>query len=98
MKPILLPALGLLALASTSHAQQPPAQAPEGSPVKMFIMQLDADKDGKISLEEFILPQQEQFKFMDKDGDGYITEAEFEAFAQEMRQRMQQQMQQQPKP
>lgn len=97
MKSVLLPALGLLALAGPSHAQQPPAQAPQGSPIKMFIIQLDINKDGKVSLEEFMMPQQEQFKFMDKDGDGYITEAEFEAFAQEMRQKMQQ-LQQQPKP
>lgn len=98
MKAILPLALGLFVLTGTSQAQQPPAGAPQGSPIKMFITQLDGNKDGKISLEEFLMPQREQFKFMDKDGDGYITEAEFEAFAQEMRQKMQQQMQQQPKP
>lgn len=87
-------ALGLFALTPTVHAQQPP----QGSASKMFMQQMDANKDGKVSKEEFLKPQEEMFKLIDKDGDGSVTEAEAAAFAQEMHQRMQQQMQPQQKP
>lgn len=86
--------LGLLALAPVSYAQQ----SPQGAAGKMFMQQMDTDKDGKVSKDEFLKPQAEMFKVIDKDGDGFITEAEADAFAQEMRQRMQQQMQPQQKP
>ena len=64
----------------------------------------DANKDGKVTLEEFQAPteaelqaMEQQFKYMDKNGDGALTTDELEIFMQEMQQRMQQmqQMQQQ---
>jgi hypothetical protein len=44
-----------------------------GNPMDMF----DTDKDGKISKEEFPMP--DRFSDIDKDGDGFITESEFSA-------------------
>jgi len=44
-----------------------------GNPMDM----LDRDKDGKVSKEEFPMP--DRFSDFDKDGDGYITESEFSA-------------------
>jgi HlyD family secretion protein len=44
-----------------------------GTPMDMF----DRDKDGKVSKEEFPMP--DRFSAIDKDGDGYITESEFSA-------------------
>jgi len=46
---------------------------PRGNPMDM----LDKDKDGKVSKEEFPMP--DRFSDIDKDGDGYITESEFSA-------------------
>lgn len=46
---------------------------PRGNPMDMF----DRDKDGKVSKDEFPMP--DKFSDIDKDGDGYITESEFSA-------------------
>ena len=92
----LLTTAALLAMAAPLFAQmggqgQDPAQG--------FMMQFDQDKSGSVTLEEFKAPQvealEQQFSYMDKNGDGSIDQAEIEAFAAEMRQRMQQMQQQQ---
>ena len=90
----LVPAL-LMATALPVAAQpQQGANAP--SPTEMFMQQLDADKNGAVSEEEFLKPNREQFGYMDKNSDGSVTQDEIEAFHKEMQQRMQQmQMQQQ---
>jgi hypothetical protein len=49
----------------------PAGGQPFGNPME----RLDKDKDGKVSKEEFPMP--DRFSDMDKDGDGYITESEF---------------------
>jgi HlyD family secretion protein len=51
----------------------PAGGQPFGNPMEM----LDKDKDGKVSKEEFPMP--DRFSGIDKDGDGYITESEFSA-------------------
>ncbi|MBN1832992.1 MAG: HlyD family secretion protein [Deltaproteobacteria bacterium] len=51
----------------------PAGGQPFGNPMEM----LDTDKDGKVSKEEFPMP--DRFSGIDKDGDGYITESEFSA-------------------
>lgn len=91
MKSVLIPAVGLFALASASYAQQPASPPPQGKPSQIFMQQMDTNKDGKVSKEEFLRPQEEMFKHIDKDGDGFITETEVDDFAKEMRERMQQQ-------
>jgi prolyl-tRNA synthetase len=91
----LFPAL-LLAVSLPVVAQQP-GGAMGGSPSQMFMQQMDANQDGSVSLEEFQKPTNEQFKYIDKNGDGNLTADEVETFHQEIQQRMQQmqQMQQQ---
>ena len=95
-----LPAL--LLAAALPVAAQPQGQMPQGSQAQMFMEQKDADKNGQVSLEEFQQPtadqlkaMEEQFKYMDKDGDGGVTMEELEVFQQEMQQRMMQMQQQQ---
>jgi HlyD family secretion protein len=51
----------------------PAGGQPFGNPIEM----LDKDKDGKVSKDEFPMP--DRFFGIDKDGDGYITESEFSA-------------------
>lgn len=88
----LIPALAL-AIAAPLGAQQPQGSTGPG-PSEQFIQQFDADKDGKVSEQEFLKPAQGQFRHMDKSGDGYITPDEAQAFQQEMQQRMEQMRQQ----
>lgn len=54
---------------------------------KDFFERLDADKDGKISLQEHQAASEARFKRIDKDGDGYITKEEHEAHRAEMREK-----------
>ena len=88
----IVPALALV-IAAPLGAQQP--QGSSGpSPSEQFIQQFDTDKDGKVSQQEFLKPAEGQFRHMDKNGDGYITPDEAQAFQQEMQQRMEQMRQQ----
>ena len=43
-----------------------------------LLYRLDTDKDGKISYDEFIAPHKKRFEEIDKDGDGYLTQEEFQ--------------------
>jgi Ca2+-binding EF-hand superfamily protein len=56
-----------------------------GSPVRLGerLKEVDANKDGVITLEEFLAPRDPTFARFDKNGDGVIERAEFEAFAKE---------------
>jgi len=42
-----------------------------------FIQEEDSNKDGKISREEFTKAAEKRFKYLDKDGDAYITQKEW---------------------
>ncbi|MFH1136711.1 MAG: EF-hand domain-containing protein [Pseudomonadota bacterium] len=57
-----------------ARAEEPPPLAPPGGG-KSFIGDFDRDKDGKVSREEFLGPA-EQFKQLDRSGDGFIDAAE----------------------
>jgi Ca2+-binding EF-hand superfamily protein len=56
-----------------------------GSPVRFGerLKELDADKDGVITLDEFLSRRAPTFARIDKNGDGAIDRAEFEAVAKE---------------
>lgn len=89
----------LLAVALPVAAQQGANQPPNP---EMFMQMKDTNKDGKVTLEEFQAPteqqlqaMEQQFKYMDKNGDGVLTADELEIFMQEMQQRMQQMQQMQ---
>ncbi len=42
-----------------------------------FFNQLDADKDDKVSHDEFMVPMEDRFKGIDTNHDGFITREEF---------------------
>ncbi|MBW2195324.1 MAG: EF-hand domain-containing protein [Deltaproteobacteria bacterium] len=48
-----------------------------GKRVKSHFNNLDTDKDGKISYEEFMAPHKSRFKNADTDGDGDLTPEEY---------------------
>ncbi len=62
--------------------------AAEGDAGAAFIHHFDADKDGKVSLDEFLAPGVQSFKTIDADGDGFATAEEAAAFEQKMRDMM----------
>lgn len=85
----LIPALALFAALPVS------AQAPaQPDPSKLFLQTFDADKDGKVSKDEYVKPQvqqiEKQFDYLDKNKDGYVDAEEAETFAAEMRKRAEQ--------
>jgi Ca2+-binding EF-hand superfamily protein len=47
------------------------------------LKEVDANKDGVVTLEEFLAPRDPTFARFDKNNDGAIERAEFEAFAKE---------------
>ncbi len=86
-------ATAFLLLPSALFAQAPGAMNP-GAMGEAMISQADANKDGKVSMAEFMKPGEAQFKAMDANGDGYIDRSEAKKFAQDMHNRMQQMRQQ----
>ncbi len=70
-----------------------PALAEPGQPMapeKIFVQQLDTDKSGGVSLEEFLAPQKKKFQYIDANKDGAISEQEAANFFRELQKRMQQ--------
>ena len=68
------------------------AEPPQGRPSSMseaFMMQLDANRDGKVSKAEFLANEEKQFDQMDSNKDGNIDRAEIEAMEKRMREQMQ---------
>ncbi len=88
----------LMFLAAAPVMAQPGMQQGQGQMpdmAAMFMQRFDADKDGKVSLAEFLDPSEKQFRAMDTNGDGAIDQNEINAFDQMMRQRMEQMRKQQ---
>jgi Ca2+-binding EF-hand superfamily protein len=83
----------LFAVTTPLAAQQQGQTLPD--PSEQFMMELDTDRDGNVTLEEFMKPTQNGFREMDKNGDGLLTKPEVDAYSKEMQQRMQQSYQQQ---
>ncbi|BAO45735.1 EF-hand domain-containing protein [Thiolapillus brandeum] len=98
MKKLLPFALSLLPAISLALEPQPATPHPPGSMADAFMMQLDSNKDGKVSKAEFIAPHEKRFSQMDKNGDGSVDRAEIEALEKAMRERMQQMRQQHSAP
>ncbi len=80
----------LLAFAGPLLAQTAPQGQGTPDPTEMFMKQADTNKDGKVSMDEFLMPMKQQFKYIDKNNDGSISREEAQAFNQQMQQRMQQ--------
>jgi Ca2+-binding EF-hand superfamily protein len=89
----LIPAVAMV-LAAPLYAEQQ-----MGNPSQVFLQTFDADKDGRVSMDEYVKPQvqniQKQFDYMDKNKDGHVDADEADAYAKEMQERMQQMQQQQ---
>ena len=60
------------------EAQDPRRSGPGPREEKNF-QRMDSDKDGKISLEEWIKHHNEMFKEIDTDGDSFLTQEELRA-------------------
>ena len=83
----------LFAVTTPLAAQQQEQTLPD--PSERFMLELDTDRDGNVTLEEFMKPTQTGFREMDKNGDGLLTKPEVDAYSKEMQQRMQQSYEQQ---
>lgn len=67
------------------------AQAPAGGPASMsdaFMLQLDSNKDRKVSKAEFIAPHEKQFADMDSNKDGVIDKIEVETIEKQWREQL----------
>jgi len=89
-----LASLLALSIPLSAHAQgeaQAPSDHDYSRMAKDLIVKFDTNKDGKVSMEEFTAPGQEQFKGIDKNGDGSLTEDETKgAIEEEVQARMKQ--------
>ncbi len=66
---------------------QPTATRP-ASMSDAFMLQLDSNKDGKVTKEEFFAPHEKQFANMDSNKDGAIDKAEIETVEKQWREQM----------
>lgn len=64
-----------LALSASGAAFAQGAPGDDGMP-NSFLVQIDTDKDGRISLIEYTVFMENAFKKMDKDGNGSLSPAE----------------------
>lgn len=81
-----LPLFILLLLPMMAGAQ--PAASKPASMSDAFMLQLDSNKDGKVTKEEFFAPHEKQFANMDSNNDGAVDKAEIEAVEKQWRERM----------
>jgi Ca2+-binding EF-hand superfamily protein len=64
--------------------------------VDAFFNELDSDKDGKVSHDEFMVPMEGRFKGIDTNHDGFITREEFEISYKKHREKRMKMMRTQP--
>ncbi len=84
MKTTILTAAAIVLAATLSFsalAQEPGygKPGPRGDGPRGMMQHIDADGDGRITLEEFRVPQERQFGMLDANGDGVIDKDEFGA-------------------
>lgn len=61
---------------SNQQARQPRGERPQFADL---LAEMDGNKDGKLAKAEVQGPLQDNFSDIDKDGDGFISEAEFKS-------------------
>ncbi len=81
-----LPVFALFLLPVMACAQ--PGASRPASMSDAFMLQLDSNKDGKVTKEEFFAPHEKQFANMDSNKDGAVDKAEIEAVEKQWRERM----------
>ena len=74
----------LVAITAVAHAE--PAAAPASAPA---IKQVDVNKDGAVSKDEFLQRAEKGFNKADADGDGKLTRDERKALREERRENRQ---------
>ena len=97
MKKLIILAVVLPFTVMAQNPQSGPANMPDMG--ELFLQQLDENGDGKVTLDEFRKPTDENFQIMDRDKNGEVTAEEARNFARVMMQRqhyMQQQMSPRP--
>ena len=74
-------ALAVAGLSAAAFAQEPGQgkHGARGEAPRGMMQRIDTDGDGRITLEEFKVPQERRFAMLDADGDGVITPEEFSA-------------------
>lgn len=90
MKPLFVALTFILCTPVMAQSQPPMDMA------KAFLQQFDKDNNGAVSLDEFLAPNKEQFRFMDNNSDGYVDSGEVKLFERKMMEMYQQYQQQQP--
>ncbi len=84
LKALSFGALALVLAGPTCHAQDNPPPPPGGMMHPPAFADLDANKDGVLSKDEFAAPMMQHFADVDTDGNGTISPAEFDAAHQRM--------------
>jgi Ca2+-binding EF-hand superfamily protein len=76
---LLILLLGLLSVQVSAHGK--------GKWMKKHFEEMDTNKDGKVSKEEWNAFHDTKFSSMDKDNDGFVTHEEFKAHKKEKKEK-----------
>ena len=90
IKTMLLGAFLTGALIAPAMAQEPEAAPADGKGQPMMSKafdEADANKDGALDVEEFLIRHREKFKEIDADGNGKLSAEEFKSHAEVMREK-----------
>lgn len=96
MKYFLAASMLAVSLPMAAYAQQQGMQSQQNmpDPGQMFLKQFDANKDGKVTMDEFLQPQVERMKQgfmqMDANNDGVVTAEEASAYMNKQMEQMRQ--------
>jgi hypothetical protein len=85
---IMAAALIVPAAARAENTTAPVSTAKETMKMKPSFEEADTNKDGSISLQEFLARHEAKFKEIDTNSDGKLTKEEFQAYGESMKKMM----------